>query len=102
VHAYLITAEPGRLQRAACWVGRWALRVLALLVMTGLGAVVFAVRSARPVINYLATRAAWLELWAASVTGINPVGASIGAGLTDEFVREFHRARTGATAGGVQ
>lgn len=97
MHAYLITAKPGRLQRAAQVVGRCALRALALAVMVGLGAVVFAVRCARPVINYLATRAAWLELWAASVTGISPVGAAVGSGLTDEFVREFHRARSGAT-----
>lgn len=98
MHAYLITAEPGRLQRAARLVGRCALRALALLVMASLGVVVFTVRCARPVINYLATRAAWLELWAASVTGINPVGAAVGSGLTDEFIREFHKARTGAPA----
>ncbi|WP_060905354.1 hypothetical protein [Streptomyces scabiei] len=95
---YLITAKPGRLARAAAWAGRWALKVLALLVMAGLGVVVLTVRCARPVINYLATRAAWLELWAASVTGIGPVGAAVGSGLTDEFVREFHKARTSATA----
>jgi hypothetical protein len=95
---YLITAKPGRLNRAARWVGRWSVRVLALLVMVGLGALVFVVRCARPVINYAATRAAWLELWAASVTGIGPVGAAVGSGLTDEFVREFHKARTGAPA----
>jgi hypothetical protein len=95
---YLITAKPGRLHRAARWVGRWALKCLALLVMASLGVIVLAVRSARPVINYLATRAAWLELWAASITGIGPVGAAIGSGLTDEFVKEFHRARTGAPA----
>lgn len=58
----------------------------------------FTVRCARPVINYLATRAAWLELWAASVTGIGPVGAAVGSGLTDEFIREFHKARTSAPA----
>ena len=98
MHAYLITAKPGRLHRAARFAGRWALRALALAVMTALGAVVFTVRSARPVINYLATRAAWLELWAASITGIGPVGAALGSGLTDEFVREFHKARTGAPA----
>ena len=44
MHAYLITAKPGRLHRAAVWVGRWALRALALTVMTVLGAVVFTVR----------------------------------------------------------
>ncbi|MFE4420409.1 hypothetical protein [Streptomyces sp. NPDC056817] len=94
---YLITAKPGRAYRAAAWAGRWALKALALLVMAGLGALVLAVRCARPIVNYAATRAAWLELWAASVTGISPVGAAIGAGITDEFIREFHRARTGAT-----
>lgn len=98
MYAYLITAKPGRLHRAVRWVGRWVLRALALTVMVALGAVVFAVRSARPVINYVATRVAWLELWAASVTGIGPVGAAVGSGLTDEFIREFHKARSGAPA----
>lgn len=99
---YLITAKPGRLNRAARWAARWALKTLALLVMAVLGAVVFLVRCARPVTNYAATRAAWLELWAASITGIGPVSAAVGSGLTDEFIREFHRARTGAAAGGVR
>jgi len=98
VHAYLITAKPGRPTRAACWVGRWTVRLLALLVMVALGAVVFPLRAARPVLNYVATRAAWLELWAAEQTGIGPVGAAVGSGLTDEFIREFHKARTGAHA----
>lgn len=95
---YLITAKPGRLRRAARWAGRWAWKALALAVMCALGAVVFSVRSARPVINYVATKAAWLEFWAASVTGIGPVGAALGSGLTDEFIREFHKARAGAAA----
>lgn len=98
MHAYLITAQPSRFVRAIRALRVWTVRLLALLVMTGLGAVVLAVRCARPVVNYLATRAAWLELWAASVTGIGPVGAAIGSGLTDEFIREFHKARTSATA----
>lgn len=93
---YLITAKPGRLTRAARWAVRWSLKILALLVMAVLGVVVLTVRCARPITNYVATRAAWLELWAASITGIGPVGAAVGAGLTDEFVREFHKARTGA------
>lgn len=97
MHAYLITAKPGRLTRAVRFAGRWALRLLALAVMSGLGAVVFSVRCTRPIVNYLATRAAWLELWAASVTGIGPVGAALGAGLTDEFIREFHKGRARAT-----
>lgn len=93
---YLITAKPGRLQLAARWAGRWALKVLALLVMCALGAVVFSIRSARPLINFAATRAAWLELWAASHTGIGPLGSILGAALTDEFVREYHKGRTRA------
>ena len=98
MHAYLITAKPGRLHRAARFAGRWALRALALTVMCALGAVVFTVRCMRPVINYAAIRMAWLELWAADVTGIGPVGAALGSGLTDEFIREFHKARTSAPA----
>lgn len=98
MHAYLITAKPGQMSRAARWVGRWTVRLLALAVMVGLGAIVLPLRCARPVLNYIAVRAAWLELWAASVTGIGPVGAAVGSGLTDEFVREFHKARTGAPA----
>ena len=95
---YLITAKPGRLHRGAVLAGRWALKGLALTVMVALGTVVFTIRTARPVINYAATRAAWLELWAASHTGIGPVGAAVGSGLTDEFIREYHRARQGAPA----
>ncbi|MGW3821828.1 hypothetical protein ACWEAF_05840 [Streptomyces sp. NPDC005071] len=98
MHPYLITAKPGRIRRTARWVRVCVLRILALTVMTVLGAVVLAVRCARPLINYLATRAAWLELWASQHTGLPPFGAAVGSGLTDEFVREFHRARTGANA----
>ena len=98
MHAYLITAKPGRLVRACTWLWTWTVRLFALLLMVLLGAAVFTIRCARPVINYTATRAAWLELWAASVTGIGPVGAAVGSGLTDEFIREFHKARTGANA----
>lgn len=97
MHAYLITAKPGRWRRFARTVRVWTVRIVAVLVMAALATVVFPLRCLRPVIIYLATRAAWLELWAASVTGIGPVGAALGSGLTDEFVKEFHRARTGAT-----
>lgn len=93
---YLITAKPGQLHRAVVWSGRWALKALALAVMCALGAVVFGIRSTRPVVNFLATRAAWLELWASSHTGIGPLGSLLGAALTDEFVREYHKGRTGA------
>ncbi|MEU1434019.1 hypothetical protein ABZ438_07960 [Streptomyces sp. NPDC005786] len=99
MHPYLITAKPGRIRRTAVWVRVCVLRILALTVMTVLGAVVLTVRCARPVINYLATRAAWLELWASQHTGLPPFGAAVGSGLTDEFVNEFHRNRRTATAG---
>ncbi|WP_381801127.1 hypothetical protein [Streptomyces niveus] len=99
MHPYLITAKPGRIRRSLTALRVWSVRALALTVMTGLGAVVLTVRCARPVINYVATRAAWLELWAAQHTGLPPFGAAVGAGLTDEFVTEFHRARRTETAG---
>ncbi|KFK87820.1 hypothetical protein IX27_18185 [Streptomyces sp. JS01] len=99
MHPYLITAKPGWFRRTAAGVRVWTLRLLALLVMTVLGAVVLTVRCARPVVNYLATRLIFLELWAAQRLGRPPVSGFIGAGITDEFVREFHRARQHATAG---
>ncbi|WP_318575508.1 hypothetical protein [Streptomyces globisporus] len=76
----------------------WTLRLLALLVLGVLGVVVLAVRCVRPVVNYLATRLIFLELWAAQRLGRPPVSGFIGAGITDEFVAEFHRARQHATA----
>ncbi|MFE9855553.1 hypothetical protein [Streptomyces sp. NPDC005780] len=99
MHPYLITAKPGRIRRTAVCVRVCVLRILALTVMTVLGAAVLIVRCARPLINYAATRAAWLELWASQHTGLPPFGAAVGSGLTDEFVAEFHRARRTATAG---
>lgn len=97
MHPYLITAKPGWFRRTAAGVRVWTLRLLALLVMGVLGAVVLAVRCVRPVVNYLATRLIFLELWAAQRLGRPPVSGFVGAGITDEFVREFHRARRHAT-----
>ncbi|WP_411095959.1 hypothetical protein [Streptomyces sp. 020-2-3H-GM] len=97
MHPYLITAKPGWVRRTAAGVRVWTLRLLALLVMAVLGAVVLTARCARPVVNYLATRLIFLELWAAQRLGRPPVSGFIGAGITDEFVREFHRARQHAT-----
>lgn len=98
MHPYLITGKPGRLIRALTWLRTWTVRCLAGLVMAVLGLLVLAVRCARPVVNYLAVRAVWLEAWASTVTGLPQVGASIGEGLTDEFVREFHRGFARPTA----
>ncbi|WP_127468710.1 hypothetical protein [Streptomyces sp. B27] len=99
MHPYLITAKPGRVRRVLTVLRRWSVRVLALLVMAVLGAVVLTVRCARPVVNYTATRLIFLELWAAQRLGRPPGSGFVGAGITDEFVREFHRARQHATAG---
>ncbi|MBT3077610.1 MULTISPECIES: hypothetical protein [Streptomyces] len=99
MHPYLITAKPGRIRRALAVLRRWSVRALALAVMVVLGVVVLLVRCARPIVNYLATRLVFLELWAAQRLGRPPVSGFVGAGITDEFVREFHRARQHATAG---
>ncbi|MFL3869221.1 hypothetical protein LT966_21720 [Streptomyces griseobrunneus] len=97
MHPYLITAKPGRIRRTLTALHRWSVRALALAVMVVLGVVVLTVRCARPIVNYLATRLIFLELWAAQRLGRPPVSGFVGAGLTDEFVREFHRARQHAT-----
>ncbi|NUL14498.1 hypothetical protein [Streptomyces lunaelactis] len=89
MHSYLITAKPGWIARACTWLRTWTVRLLALLVMVLLGAAVFTIRCARPVINYLATAAVHIEAWASARSGLPPVGAAVGAGLTAEFVREF-------------
>ncbi|MBT2430569.1 hypothetical protein J7F02_34605 [Streptomyces sp. ISL-112] len=97
MHPYLITAKPGRIRRTLTVLRRWSVRALAFAVMTVLGVVVLTVRCARPVVNYLATRLIFLELWAAQRLGRPSVSGFVGAGITDEFVREFHRARQHAT-----
>jgi hypothetical protein len=91
VHAYLITAEPGPIRRLLTTIRTWTVRLLAALAMTLLGLLVLVIRCTRPVVNYLAVRAVWLEAWASKVTGLPQVGASVGEGLTDEFVREFRK-----------
>lgn len=102
MHPYVITAKPGPFRRALTWTRVWSVRLLALTAMSVLGVLVLSVRCIRPVINYLATRAAWLELWASQHTGLPPFGAAVGSGLTDEFVAEFHRARHAAASGGAR
>lgn len=97
MHPYLITAKPGWFRRTAAGARVWTLRLLALLVMGVLGVVVLTVRCVRPVVNYLATRLIFLELWAAQRLGRPPVSGFVGAGIADEFVREFHRARQHTT-----
>lgn len=89
MHAYLITEKPGCVRRALRAAGSFAVRLLAIAVMASLGLLVLLVRCARPVVNYIAVRAVWLEAWASKTTGLPQVGATVGEGLTDEFVREF-------------
>lgn len=91
MHAYLITAKPGRIRRALTMLRTWTVRILAALVMAVLGLLVLVVRCTRPVVNYIAVRAVWLEAWASKVTGLPQVGAAVGEGLTDEFVKEFRK-----------
>jgi hypothetical protein len=96
VHPFLITPMPGRFRRTVSAIRVWTVRLLALAVMTVLGVAVLTVRCARPLINYTAICAIHLELWAALRLGRPPVSSFVGAGLTDQFVAEFHRARTAA------
>lgn len=91
MHAYLITAKPGPIRRLLTAVRTWTVRLLAALAMTLLGLLVLVIRCTRPIVNYLAVRAVWLEAWASKVTGLPQVGASVGEGLTDEFMREFRK-----------
>ncbi|MDQ0842423.1 hypothetical protein [Streptomyces sp. V1I6] len=103
MHAYLITAKPGPIRRLLTTIRTWTVRLLAALAMTLLGLLVLAIRCTRPVVNYLAVRAVWLEAWASKVTGLPQVGAVVGEGLTDEFMREFRKhARPTQTAGSTR
>ncbi|MFE7398826.1 hypothetical protein [Streptomyces sp. NPDC057557] len=100
MHPYVITAKPGPFRRALTWTRVWSVRLLALTAMTLLGVAVLTVRCIRPVINYLTTRAIYIELWAAQRLGRPPVSGFVGAGITDEFIREFHRARAATASTG--
>jgi hypothetical protein len=89
VHAYLITAQPSRWQRAYRAVRVCTTRTLIGAGLVSLGLLVFAIRCLRPVINTLATAAVRIELEISIRSGLPSLGASLGAHLTDEFVREF-------------
>ena len=100
MHAYLITEKPGRARRALRAARSCAVRSIAVLAMGLLGVLVLVIRCARPVVNYCAVRAVWLEAWASKVTGLPQVGAAVGEGLTEEFVREFRKAARPTEAAG--
>lgn len=90
MHAYLITAQPSRWQRAARALRVCTTRLFLGVALLALGLLVFAIRSLRPVVNLFATWAVRLELEISIRTGLPSLGASLGACVTDEFVREFH------------
>jgi hypothetical protein len=92
VHAYLITAQPSRWQRACRAVRACTIRITVGAGLLALGLMVLAIRCLRPIVNALATAAVRIELEISIRTGLPSVGASLGAHLTDEFIKEF---RTG-------
>lgn len=91
MHAYLITGKPSRWRRAARTVRVCTTRLLIGIALLGLGLLVLAIRCLRPIINLLASWAVRLELEISIRTGLPSVGASLGAHLTDQFIREFHK-----------
>lgn len=98
VHAFVITAKPTRWQRCVRAAAHWVPRLLIGAGMVLLGIVVFAIRTVRAIANLVAHHAARLEYALAARTGRQPVGQTIGVGVTAAFVAEFHRARTEAAA----
>lgn len=91
MHAYLITAKPSRWRRAARWIRACMTRLLIGAALLLLGLLVLVIRSLRPVVNVLATWAVRTELEISIRTGLPSIGASLGAHITEEFVREFHK-----------
>jgi hypothetical protein len=100
VHAYLITAQPSRWRRAGRWIRVCVTRLAVGAVLLLLGLLVLTIRSLRPIINVLATWAVRTELEISIRTGLPSIGASLGAHLTEEFVREFHKGWDRATKEG--
>lgn len=89
MHAYLITAQPSRWQRACRLVRVCTTRTIVGAGLITLGLIIFTIRCLRPVINALATAAVRIELEISLRSGLPSLGASLGAHLTDEFVKEF-------------
>ncbi|HCA85749.1 MAG TPA: hypothetical protein DEQ61_09775 [Streptomyces sp.] len=92
MHAYLITAKPGRWQRSARAVRVWTVRLLVAALLIALGAVVLALRCARPLIDLAATAAIRTELEVSIRTGLPGLGALAGARLAEAFAHEFRTA----------
>ena len=98
MHACVITAKPNRWQRCVRAVARQVPRLLVGLGLVLMGLVVFAIRTVRAIANLVAHHAARLEFTLAARTGRQPVGQTIGVGVTAAFIAEFHNARTTKTA----
>lgn len=92
MHAYLITAKPSRWQRMVRAVRTCTLRLVIGAGLAALGLIVLAIRCLRPVVEVLATWAVRIELEISIRTGLPSVGASLGAHLTEAFMREFRAA----------
>lgn len=92
MHAYLITAKRSRWQRAWRRVRVCTVRVAGALLMLLLAPLVLACRILRPVVNWLATGAALLELWLSLRLNLPAIGSLSGAALAREFAREFRNA----------
>ncbi|MFE3657255.1 hypothetical protein [Streptomyces sp. NPDC059165] len=89
MHAYLITAKPAGWQRACRAVRVCTARLAVGIALIGLGLLVFAIRCLRPIVNALATAAVRIELEISIRSGLPSLGATLGAHLTDEFIKEF-------------
>lgn len=91
MHAYLITAQPSRWRRAARAIRVCTARLALGAGLTALGLLVFVIRCLRPIVNILAAWAVRLELEISIRTGLPSLGATLGAHVTDQFIREFHK-----------
>lgn len=94
MHAYVITVQPPRWLRYARALRTCAARAAGLAGMTVLGLLVLACRLPRPVLNWIATGAAHLELWVSLRLNLPPLGSLSGAALAREFAREFRNTWT--------
>ncbi|MFE9337741.1 hypothetical protein [Streptomyces sp. NPDC007063] len=95
MHAYLITAKPSRWLRAVRRVRACTARMAAGLLMVLVAVLVLVCRIPRPVINWIATGAANLELWLSIRLNLPPLGSLSGLALARAFLAEFRTAWQG-------
>lgn len=100
MHAYLITAKRSRWQRAGRRARVCTVRFAGALLMLVLAPLVLACRLARPIVNWIATGAAHLELWLSIRLNLPALGSLSGVALMREFVREFNNAFNPTTTNG--